>query len=157
MGKVFTKFLILVSLTSAIQAVFANEPRATVLSTEAYFFVTSKRPNGQTQYIPIENDSSHVTLGQAFGCMFTFDPTRSPLLLVASLTGPGSLTHFRPKAHDVLFSKDGRTVVSEIEPDGEDGSTGYWYTVDPGDPLGTYTLSCSLNGVSVGTARFYAK
>ncbi len=117
-----------------------------------WFFVEETDSSGS---VLLRRSTSHsVKVGQHFGCVLKFVTTRKELRVRSELRGPGSLEHFHRRDDRVTISQDRHSLIAEVEIDGIGGATGYWWSVDPGDPLGEYEMRIWLDGTLVGEFHF---
>ena len=153
-SRIFDLGLAAFLLGASISALASLSESYSLKTTDTWFFIGHGKPILANETQRLDSSRPILHIGQSFGCMTDFEPINESLYLVAELRGPESLRHFHPEATSVAFSADNLSVISTLEIDGNQGSTGFWYSVDPGDPLGQYELTCKLGGVPVGHYEF---
>jgi hypothetical protein len=118
------------------------------------FFIL-KISNGKAVYMLTKKPIPVLNIGAVIGCREEFNnPASVPIDFVAELRGPASLEHFHPNAHRVSFSDDRLSVFALTQISSDESDHGFWYSIDPGDPLGDYTLNCYLNNVLADSWTF---
>jgi len=120
-----------------------------------WFFVTSK--NDFDQMINFRSEAQTVRIGQRFGFKALFRSIQKKTKLRVELRVPERAENFPVRAGTVKVSDDHKMVTVDQEIDPSRGSIAYYWGLGEGDPLGTYQLSYSLDGVPVKTYSFDVK
>lgn len=124
-----------------------------LLVTDHWFFITSWNNLADESYN--RSDSTVVQVGQKFGFRALYFSKKPKLKLKVELRVPYAPKNFPSHSGKVTIS--GNTVIVEDEIDGSKGDIAYYWGIGPDDPLGSYELKFSLEGVPVQTYSFMVK
>jgi hypothetical protein len=145
----FTTFLILYGASEARAGASLHSTRGS--RSTGLLALGAKRPTCKAEGVPASRVEFDVEIGSVFTCLLDVPINGKSARLKAVLHGPVPIPHFTPTAEEVTFSEDSQTVTTENEITPYRRATGYWFSVDPGDPVGRYDYSCFVDDVLVGS------
>lgn len=124
-----------------------------LLITDHWFFTTSWHNMYDESYT--RSEVTTVNVGQKFGFRVLYFSKRPKLKLKVELKVPYAPQNF--PSHSGKTSISGNTITVEDTIEGSKGDIAYYWGIAPDDPLGSYELKFSLEGVTIQTYSFTVK